>query len=71
MQKNSEIPEMYKRIFFGLLSAILTINTIRKSHVCDHEDRLTDDEKIKLSDVMLQLGIKRPGRFRFFWSNFG
>ena len=60
LQKNSEIPEMYKRIFFGVLCAILTINTIRKSHVCDHEARIPDDEKIKLSDVMLQLRIQRP-----------
>ena len=47
---------MYRRILFGIFCAILTINTIRKSHVCDHEARLTDDQKIKLSPVMLQLG---------------
>ena len=46
---------MYRRILFGIFCAILTINTIRKSHVCDHEARLTDDQKIKLSPAMLQL----------------
>ena len=46
---------MYRRIIFGIFCAILTINTIRKSHVCDHEARLTDEQKIKLSPAMLQL----------------
>ena len=45
---------MYRRILFGIFCTILTINTIRKSHVCDHEARLTEDQKIKLSRIEAQ-----------------
>ena len=37
---------------FVVLFFIFAINTIRKSHVCDHEPPIPEDEKIKLSPVM-------------------
>ena len=74
---------MYSKIIATVLVAILLVNTVRKSHVCNHEPPLTPDQLIALDQgaigrLMGALRFKTIsyedestidyGEFRAFWS---
>ena len=49
-------PEL--RFIFGALLCILTYNTIQKTHICDHEPAIPENETIIVTDEVLNRFIK-------------